>query len=414
MRSFYAREMVSAAICARENCERKTNRMTASDFCDTDITALVSHLYQTKGTAQFVEYKNHAARMLAKDVFASVLADLKSKTPLHEKRFQRRFKTVGKERFTFIDLFAGIGGFRIAMQNIGGRCVFSSEWNPEAQKTYCHNFGELPFGDITKESTKAMIPRGFDVLCAGFPCQAFSVAGYRRGFEDTRGTLFFDVAKIISMRRPKAFFLENVKNLKTHDCGKTYQKIRRVLTEDLGYAVFDNVMSPDEFANLPQNRERVFIVGFDPRKVAKSRIERFAFPGRCPCTKKIADCIDYSVDEPEFFYDERYGCYGKIKSGVKRKDTVYQWRRQYVRENKSNQCPTLTANMGAGGHNVPLILTDAGVRKLTPRECLNFQGFPPKYEFADIAMSRCYMQAGNSVAVPLIQRVASKMMEIVL
>lgn len=319
-----------------------------------------------------------------------------------------RFPPRADPAFTFIDLFAGIGGFRLAMQDCGGRCVFSSEWNADAQRTYAHNFGETPMGDITLESTKEMIPRGFDVLCAGFPCQAFSVAGRRMGFEDARGTLFFDVAKVLEMRRPRAFLLENVKNLRTHDGGRTFAKIMDTLEERLGYRTFTKVMSPDEYADVPQNRERIFIVGFDPEAVSDEAAGRFRFPSPVPLRRAVADCLDPTVSDPQFFYSPRYGCYEAVEAQVVRTDTVYQWRRQYVRENKSGVCPTLTANMGAGGHNVPLVRVAGGVRKLTPRECLNFQGFPVEYEFPEIALSKCYVQAGNSVAVPLVRRVAKE------
>ncbi len=173
------------------------------------------------------------------------------------------FRSPENPSFRFIDLFAGIGGFRIAMQDCGGECVYSSEWDENAQKTYYHNFGEVPFGDITLEFNKQFIPDGFDVLCAGFPCQAFSIAGYRKGFEDTRGTLFFDVAEIIRRKRPKAVYLENVKNLYTHDAGNTFRIIQSSL-EGLGYIVYHKVMNVMEYANVPQNRQRIFIVCFDP------------------------------------------------------------------------------------------------------------------------------------------------------
>ena len=164
--------------------------------------------------------------------------------------------------FTFIDLFAGIGGFRLAMQNLGGKCVFSSEWDEQAQKTYAANFGDIPYGDITLEETKARIPKEFDILCAGFPCQAFSIAGKRGGFEDTRGTLFFDVAEIIRRHQPKAFFLENVKGLINHDKGHTLKTILNTLREDLGYFVPDpEIVNAKDFG-VPQNRERIYIVGF--------------------------------------------------------------------------------------------------------------------------------------------------------
>jgi DNA (cytosine-5)-methyltransferase 1 len=165
-------------------------------------------------------------------------------------------------KFKFIDLFAGIGGFRIAMQNLGGQCVFTSEWDKEAQKTYRTNFGEVPFGDITKPYIKSYIPKDFDVLCAGFPCQAFSIAGKRGGFDDTRGTLFFDVAEIIKNHKPRAIFLENVKGLRSHDKGQTLATILNVLRNDLGYFVPEpQIINAKEFG-VPQNRERIFIVGF--------------------------------------------------------------------------------------------------------------------------------------------------------
>lgn len=184
--------------------------------------------------------------------------------------------------FKFIDLFAGIGGFRIAMKNLGGKCIFSSEWDKEAQRTYKTNFGEVPFGDITREETKKYIPDGFDILCAGFPCQAFSIAGRRGGFEDIRGTLFFEVADIIKRKKPKAFFLENVKGLRGHDKGKTLETFLNVLRNDLNYFVPDpKIINAKEFG-VPQNRERIYIVGF--RKDLK--IAEFEYPE--PLNKKVS------------------------------------------------------------------------------------------------------------------------------
>lgn len=308
--------------------------------------------------------------------------------------------------FTFIDLFAGIGGFRIACQNIGGECVFSSEWDSNAQKTYAFNFGEVPYGDITSDAVKTSIPDKFDLLCGGFPCQAFSIAGYQKGFEDTRGTLFFDVADIIKQHRPKAVFLENVKNLKGHDKGNTFKVIKKTF-EDLNYVVYDKVMNAMEYANVPQNRERIFIVCFDLEQVHNHA--SFAFPEEIKLTRGIHDCINANEDNPRLFYSDKMGHYDELKQGIVSKDTIYQWRRVYVRANKSSVCPTLTANMGMGGHNVPLILTDNGIRKLSPKECLNFQGFPKIYQFpADIPFTACYKQAGNSVVVPLIQAVCQQ------
>ena len=322
-----------------------------------------------------------------------------------------RFPSAANPKFTFIDLFAGIGGFRIALQSLGGKCVFSSEWDANAQKTYFYNFGEIPYGDITKESIKNCIPDGFDVLCAGFPCQAFSIAGYRKGFEDTRGTLFFDVAEIIKRKHPKAVFLENVKNLYTHDNGKTFAIIKATL-EELGYVVYHKVMNSMEYANVPQNRERIFIVCFDPNQVKNHH--QFSFPERTELTHTIHDCIDPEINDKALFYGAKFIHYEELKRDMVSMDTIYQWRRQYVRENKSNVCPTLTANMGTGGHNVPLILTKYGIRKLSPKECINFQGYPKEYQFpTSIANSAKYKQAGNSVVVPLITKVCQNIISII-
>ena len=324
--------------------------------------------------------------------------------------FNVPFPSPDNPQFTFIDLFAGIGGFRIAMQNFGGKCVYSSEFNAQAQKTYLENYGEMPFGDITKESTKQYIPDDFDVLCAGFPCQAFSIAGYRKGFEDTRGTLFFDVAEILRRHKPKVAFLENVKNLATHDKGKTFSVIMATLN-DLGYKVFYKVLNAMEYANVPQNRERIIIVAFDPEQVPN--YDKFEFPKPVDLTMSIHDCIESGKKAEKYYYREGQIYYKKLVEGMKSKDTIYQWRRVYVRENKSKVCPTLTANMGAGGHNVPLILTKYGIRKLTPKECLNFMGYPKEFKFSDsIAESKMYMQAGNSVVVPLMIRVAEQIVKV--
>ena len=332
------------------------------------------------------------------------------------------FRHKEKPTFTFIDLFAGIGGFRLAMQANGGECVFSSEWDDAAKQTYYENYGEVPFGDITKDETKALIPEHFDVLCAGFPCQAFSIAGYQKGFDDVRGTLFFDVADILEKHRPKAFYLENVKNLKSHDEGKTFTKIMDILQNRLGYVVDSKVMNPCEYANVPQNRERIFIIGFNPRQVNipsgnfVDNIFQFIFPEKTKLTKNIHNIIDDSIDDEKLFYKEGHRYFEKMKHVITNPDTVYQWRRVYIRENKNAVCPTLTANMGEGGHNVPIIRTSKGIRKFTPEECLGFQGFPVSKGFhypQTIAQSKKYKQAGNSVTEPLIEKVAEKIIQFV-
>lgn len=324
--------------------------------------------------------------------------------------FQVPFPPIENPKFKFIDLFAGIGGFRLALQNMGGKCIFTSEWDKEAKRTYKANFGEIPFGDITKEETKSYIPDGFDVLCAGFPCQAFSIAGKRGGFEDTRGTLFFDVAEIIKRKQPKVIFLENVKGLKNHDKGKTFKVITSILEEKLGYKIFYKVLNTMEYVDIPQNRERIFIVAFDPKQV--ENYADFQFPEKIKLTTTIHDFLEEEKQDDYFYYKDDHKYMSEFKKIITKKDTLYQWRRVYVRENKNNVCPTLTANMGTGGHNVPIAKDDYGIRKLTPRECFNFQGYPKEFVLPNIANSKLYMQSGNSVTMPLIQRIAEQILKV--
>ena len=272
------------------------------------MKALVTHYLHNidNGVAKF--YKKEAEGALKEyvayknDEFGSDLAVKDARQQLLFEVNNVPFPTPEKYTFKFIDLFAGIGGFRIAMQNLGGKCVFTSEWDKEAQKTYRANFGEVPFGDITKEETKRFIPDGFDVLCAGFPCQAFSIAGKRGGFEDTRGTLFFDVAEIIKRKKPKAIFLENVKGLRNHDKGKTLETILNVLRNDLGYFVPEpQILNAKDFG-VPQNRERIFIVGF--RK--DLGIDEFEYPK--PSGKKvtIADIKEKKVPSTKYYLSTQY------------------------------------------------------------------------------------------------------------
>lgn len=321
------------------------------------------------------------------------------------------FPPKSETEFKFIDLFAGVGGFRLALQNVGGKCVYSSEFEPNAKFTYANNFGKVPFGDITLDKTKSKIPEKFDILCGGFPCQAFSIAGHRKGFSDTRGTLFFDIQQIVEKHRPKVVFLENVKNLLTHDKGNTFNVIRETLEEKLGYKVFFKVLNSLTHANVPQNRERIFIVAFDPKQVAN--YNNFEFPGAVELTRTIHDILQPGKQLDKYYYKKDHMYYPELERTMTSKDTIYQWRRVYVRENKNNVCPTLTANMGAGGHNVPLVKDDYGIRKLTPRECFSFQGYPENFVLSTIlADSKLYMQAGNSVTMPLIQRIAENIYKV--
>ena len=302
-----------------------------------------------------------------------------------------------------IGLFSGVGGIELGFQNSGFDIIWSNEIDEKACKTNRLNFPyELTEGDIEKIQSKD-IPN-HDVLLAGFPCQAFSLAGYRKGFADERGNVFFQVARVLRDKRPNIVFLENVKNLVGHDKGNTFRVIIETL-EAFGYHVKHKVLNAMEYGNVPQNRERIYIIGFQDKNV----YEKFSFPNPIPLTKTIRDIIDYNskMDDKFYYTKEKSKFYDELKSKITNPNTLYQWRRVYVRENKSGVCPTLTANMGTGGHNVPLVLTDHGIRKLTPRECFSFQGFQSEFLLPDdVANSHLYKQAGNSVVVPVIKRIA--------
>lgn len=315
-------------------------------------------------------------------------------------------KTKKTHDFRTLDLFAGVGGIRLGFEKAGFTTVFANDFEMKCKDTYDMNFptSKLVVEDIRKIGIDDL-PK-FDFLLGGFPCQAFSIAGYRQGFKDEkgRGNLFFDVARIIEARKPEGFLLENVKNLKSHDGGKTFRVIEKTL-KDLGYHLKVKVLNTMEYGNIPQNRERIYIVGFKNEQY----YHRFVFPEPQPLSVKIVDLLENDV--PEKYYYNGKPLYEKLKNSVKEEGKVYQWRRQYVRENKSGVCPTLTANMGMGGHNVPIVKDTKGIRKLTPSECFRIQGFPSTYILPDIADSALYKQVGNSVSVPVITRIAQKMRE---
>lgn len=305
--------------------------------------------------------------------------------------------------------FAGVGGIDKAFENAGFDVIWANEIDSYAAQTYQENFkSPLLVEDIHKVDAKD-IP-DFDVMVGGFPCQAFSVAGYRKGFQDERGNLFFELQRIFIEKQPHVIFLENVKNLVGHDKGNTFRVILECLHE-AGYHVKHAVLNACEYGNLPQNRERIYIVGFKDKNAYKE----FEFPDPIPLTNTIGDSIDFLTKQDDRFdyTQEKYpSFFSLLAEQMKNPNTVYQWRRVYVRENKSNLCPTLTANMGTGGHNVPLVTTPFGIRKLTPRECFNLMGFESDYRLPNnMAISHLYKQAGNSVAVPVITRIAEKIQE---
>ena len=304
--------------------------------------------------------------------------------------------------------FAGVGGIDKGFEQAGGfRAVYANEFDPYPASTYALNFDlDVDTRDICDIEPEE-IP-DFDVLLAGFPCQAFSIAGYRQGFEDEggRGTLFFEVARIVKAKKPSVVFLENVKNLVTHDKGNTFRVICDTL-EHLGYHVKYEVLNTYKHGNVPQNRERIYIVGF----LNEEHCERFSFPGQVPLTTRVSDVIDFEskVDDSYYYTPGKFkgDIYEKLDEALDDSESVYQWRRHYVRKNQSGVIPTLTANQGTGGHNVCIVRTKHGIRKMTPRECFNAQGFPEDFVLPEgMSNSRLYKQAGNSVSVSVIERIA--------
>jgi DNA (cytosine-5)-methyltransferase 1 len=306
-----------------------------------------------------------------------------------------------------IDLFAGVGGIRLGFEKSGFKTVFANDFDISCKETYDLNFPEpkLTVEDIWKVDVDTL-PK-FDVLLGGFPCQAFSIAGYRKGFRDDkgRGNLFFRIAEILESRKPKAFLLENVKNLKSHDKGKTFRIIKETLNK-LGYHIKYEVLNSMTHGNVPQNRERIFIVGF----LKKEYADAFQFPKKVKLTHTFKEFVSHESDDRYYYNDKPL--YNRIKDDVNSEDTVYQWRRKYVRANKKGVVPTLTANMGAGGHNVPIIKNGKGIRKLTPRECFLLQGFPQSFKLPEISDSKLYHQAGNSVTVTVIAEISKNMSDV--
>jgi len=366
----------------------------------------------TKFIKEYVQYQEEENNLslVAEDALQQLLFEVEN-VP---------FPTPDNYTFKFIDLFAGVGGFRLAMQNLGGKCVFTSEWDEQAQKTYRANFGEVPFGDITKEETKKYIPDGIDLLCAGFPCQAFSIAGRRGGFEDTRGTLFLDVAEIIKRKKPKAIFLENVKGLRNHNGGKTLETILNVLRNDLDYFVPEPQIINAKNFGVPQNRERIYIVGF--RK--DQGVTEFEYPK--PLKKKVSfsQVKEKNVPATKYFLSTQY------------MQTLHNHKARH--ESKGNGFgfeiikDTEIANaivVGGMGRERNLVydhrITDftptthikgtvnrEGIRKMTPREWARLQGFPDNY-LIPVADASAYKQFGNSVAVPAIQATANNILELI-
>lgn len=402
-----------------------------SDMPFADQAAVVSHYLKLRETNLKLSYNEQAENILS--VWTRYLNYEQSnrthkvrlndpsdlfQTYLFSDVFTAPFQASENPKFTFIDLFAGIGGFRMAFQNLGGECVFSSEWDEQAKKTYFANYGDVPFGDITKESTKQYIPDNFDILCAGFPCQAFSLAGKRLGFAETRGTLFFDVAEILRRKQPKAFFLENVKGLMIHDKGKTLATILNALDE-VGYVVPDPKIVNAMYFGVPQHRERIYIVGF--RKDLGIKKEDFEYPEQKLVAKHWIDVREEHPVPSKYYLSSTYLqtlINHKARHAAKGNGFGYEIieddgianaivvggmgrERNLVVDHRQTDLSPTTKIKGEVNRD--------GIRKMTPREWARLQGYPDDFKIV-VADASAYKQFGNSVAVPAIQATANQML----
>jgi DNA (cytosine-5)-methyltransferase 1 len=371
-----------------------------------DGFAHLTHFWQNheNGTSKY--FKKGGLKYLKEDILHSLEDPEQLYIPL---KFDIPFPPKKNPKFKFIDLFAGIGGIRLAYQNLGGKCVFTSEWNNFAKKTYEANFGEVPFGDITKIDENA-IP-DHDVLLAGFPCQPFSIAGVskknalgrKHGFlDETQGTLFFDIARILENKKPKAFMLENVKNLVSHDKGNTFKVIKNTLTK-LGYSIHYQILDAKFY--VPQHRERIIIVGFK-NKVFKGN-ENFQFPKPPSATPKIKDILEENVDS-------KYTLSNKL----------WQYLQDYAAKHKAQGngfgfgltdlegiSRTISARYYKDGSEILIPQKGINPRRLTPWECARLQGFPKEFIIDRVSDNQAYRQFGNSVTVPLIQAVGKQLVK---
>lgn len=414
-------------IVVSQYYDPETSIDSDGDFMTFDSQlALVTHYAMLRGDINDVEkYASKAEKFI--NLWTSDFKPIESDSEklsepsalqlyLFQDIFKAPFQCAQSAEFKFIDLFAGVGGFRIALQNTGGKCVFSSEWDTQAQKTYFANYGEVPFGDITKRTTKDYIPDNFDVLCAGFPCQPFSISGKQKGFEDTRGTLFFDICEIINEKQPKVIFLENVKHLVHHDGGNTLNTIISKL-EDLGYNVSWKVLNGADFG-IPQNRERIIIIGCKDKKFDFELIPKYP-------KRKLADFLDKDGDF-EYLNPDEYTLIENPKTQVESGLIFAGYRNKSIRKagvrpgtehlsrvhKQPNRIysingvhPTLPSQESSGRFFI--LLNDNRVRKLTINECWRIMGFPDNFIKVS-AIGQQYRQLGNSVCVKMIEEIAKQ------
>ncbi len=308
-----------------------------------------------------------------------------------------------------IDLFSGTGAFSYAFHQTNKvKTIFSNDILDSSFEIFnLNNDIKLVKKDLNDISNDD-IPKT-DILTAGFPCQPFSIAGMKKGFDDERSNVFWKILSIIKSNSPNIIILENVKNLKTHDNKKTFKVIIENL-ENLNYHIKYSIINTSKITGIPQNRERIYIIGFKD----KMMFDKFEFDFPNVDLQPISDFLEDNIPD-KYYYNETTVIYEELKKNVVKHistNSIYQYRRYYVRENKNSVCPTLTANMGTGGHNVPIILDDKGIRKLTPRECFNLQGFPKDYKLPSLSSGKLYSLAGNAVSIPVIKLIADKLINL--
>ena len=314
------------------------------------------------------------------------------------------------KNYTLVDLFCGTGAFSYAFHETNKvETIFANDMLDSSEEIFNLN-------NTTKLTKKSLIdikdqdiPKS-QILTAGFPCQPFSIAGHQKGFDDERSNVFWKILSILKHNSPEIVILENVKNLQSHDDGKTFKIIIENL-EKLNYYIKYSILNTSKITGIPQNRERIYIVCFKD----KTLYDNFNFDFPEIELKPVTQFLEKDIPA-KYYYNDSTIIYDELKKTVVKNiltNTIYQYRRYYVRENKNNVCPTLTANMGSGGHNVPIILDDKGIRKLTPRECFNLQGFPIVYKLPEISTSKLYSLAGNAVSIPVVKLIANKIMELV-
>mgnify|MGYP000178454363 CR=1 FL=1 len=409
-------DLLSAKTLVQDILDNKVTTYLGKTDSVEEALAVITHYLHNRNSPYADTYSENALKSLRKiadkNPEGKITFDDIEKAGSLKDIFNVPYPNPQNHKFTFIDLFAGMGGFRIAMQKQGGKCVFSSEWNKYAQRTYFANFGELPFGDITKEATKQYIPDNFDILCAGFPCQPFSIAGISKknslgrahGFLDkTQGTLFFDVADIINKKRPKAFYLENVKNLRSHNKGNTFKVIYETLTE-LGYSVHYKVMDGKNY--VPQHRERIMIVGF--RNDIFGGKEKFEFPNPDGTGFKIRDILEKEVDDKYILTDKLWTYLKGYAAKHKAQGNGFG----YGLVNLDGIARTLSARYYKDGAEILIPRgKEENPRRLTTRECARLMGYEDKYIINKVSDVQAYHQCGNSVVVPLITAVSENLVK---